>query len=87
MHNWRWSEVDQFPPIQYVLTAAIYGDEYKALIERMKKPVPQPTITESAEKSYLTLDTATAEVTSEEVSSEKYDPFHIPPLGKMFVWY
>ncbi len=84
MHNWRWSEEEPFPPIQYVLTAALYGDEYRTLIERLKKPVPQIVITESSEKTYITLDTSTAEITEGDVDSEKYDPFSVSVWDLLF---
>ena len=61
-----------FPPIQYVLAATLYTDVYSSLLERLKSPVPQVTLTESAEKTYVTLDTSTSVVSDDDISLEKY---------------
>ena len=60
------------PPIQNVLAATLYTDVYSSLLERLKSPVPQVTLTESAEKMYVTLDTSTSVVSDDDISSEKY---------------
>lgn len=75
VHNWKWKEDDQFPPIQYVLTAALYTEMYKPLLERLKMPVPVTNLTISDEKTYVTLDTASSLISDDDFQTAKYDPF------------
>ena len=56
MHNWKWSEVDPFPPLQQVLASPLWNlPEYEGVREKLKSPVPDPTLSTS-EGGFLTVD-------------------------------
>ena len=53
--RWKWTDSDPWPPLSSVLDTALWkADEYAALRERLRKPVPSPEVRYGGE--FLTID-------------------------------
>jgi hypothetical protein len=55
--HYQWTEGNPWPPVDYVLRAGLWRDPaYEEQRQRLLRPAPDPTVTFSSSKQYVTVD-------------------------------
>ena len=72
IHQWKWSETVQWPPLSYVRDADLWRlPIYEQLRKKLKSPVPTPEIS-AAEGGFLTVTANKVLAADEEIPKDRY---------------